>query len=181
MGPEKIMLIRHAEKPDGTGGILGVDETGKPNPNQLSVRGWQRAGALVRYFAPIGERAPGGIATPTAIFASKPANGSNSVRSISTVLPLAGALQMPAINEIGRGDLPALVKAVASAPGAVLICWSHEEIPAIVQGLAGNEPGFPTAWPRKRFDVVWILDRTNGAWSFSQVAQCLLPQDAPIP
>jgi hypothetical protein len=85
---------------------------------------------------------------------------------------------MPAINEIGRGDVAALVKAVSVVSGAVLICWSHEEIPSIVQGLAGNPAGFPLAWPRKRFDIVWILDRSQDAWSFSQVGQCLLPEDA---
>jgi hypothetical protein len=76
---EKIMLIRHAEKPDETGSVLGIDEAGRPDPNQLSVRGWQRAGALVRFFAPLGQEHPKGMATPSAIFACKPHNGSSSV------------------------------------------------------------------------------------------------------
>src|SRR5208282_4745313 len=129
MGPAKVMLIRHAEKPDGTGRVLGVDESGQPNPNQLSVRGWQRAGALVRYFAPIGKEFTPGIATPAVIFACRPANGSNSLRPLSTVLPLASALQIPVRNEIGRGDERALPGAISGTSGAVLICWSHDEIP----------------------------------------------------
>jgi hypothetical protein len=27
--------------------------------------------------------------------------------------------------------------------------------------------------------MVWILDRHGSGWSFSQVAQCLLPDDCP--
>ena len=69
MAPAKVMLIRHAEKPDGTGNVMGVSELGLPHPRQLSVRGWQRAGALVRFFAPAGGNFADGIATPSAIFA----------------------------------------------------------------------------------------------------------------
>jgi hypothetical protein len=39
-GPAKVMIIRHGEKPDGISGVLGVDETGREDPDQLSVRGW---------------------------------------------------------------------------------------------------------------------------------------------
>ena len=38
-----IMLIRHAEKPDGNDS--GVDPKGNPDKHDLIVRGWQRAGA----------------------------------------------------------------------------------------------------------------------------------------
>jgi len=181
MGPAKVMLIRHAEKPDGTGRIVGVDETGQLDPNQLSVRGWQRAGALVRYFAPIGKDLTPGIATPTAIFACRPANSSSSLRPLSTVMPLASALQIPVRNEIGKGDGHTLPEAISGISGAVLICWSHDEIPAIARRLAGDLPGLPDAWPRKRYDLVWILDRSPSGWSFFQAGQLLLPEDAGAP
>src|SRR5208282_5250934 len=69
MAPTKIMIIRHAEKPDQNGGVLGIDEAGRPDPNQLSVRGWQRTGALVPFFASAGQEDREAIATPSAIFA----------------------------------------------------------------------------------------------------------------
>jgi hypothetical protein len=179
MAPTKIMLIRHAEKPDETGAVLGVDEAGRANPNQLSVRGWQRAGALVRFFAPSGHACSTGIETPSAIFACKPLNGSTSVRPFSTVWPLAASLGIPVHNETGKCDEAALLNAVKSASGAVLICWPHEPIPSLVRGLAGEPLGVPAKWPGKRFDLVWILDRTGTGWRFYQAGQFLLPGDAP--
>ena len=173
------MLIRHAEKPDETGTVLGVDENGRENPNQLSVRGWQRAGALVRFFAPSSQSSPAGIETPTAIFACKPLNSSCSVRPFSTVWPLAASLQIPVNHEIGKNDEAALLEAVKTVSGAVLICWTHEPIPSLVRGLAGDQPAVPAKWPGKRFDLVWILDRTASGWSFHQAGQLLLPGDLP--
>jgi hypothetical protein len=177
MAPTKIMLIRHAEKPDDAGAVLGIDESGRASPHQLSVRGWQRAGALVRFFAPLGQSRPAGIETPSAIFACKPLNGSCSVRPFSTVWPLAAALQIPVNHEIGKNDEPAFLHAVSGTSGAVLVCWPHEPIPSLVRGLAGDLPGVPVKWPGKRFDLVWILDRTEAGWNFSQIGQLLLPGD----
>jgi hypothetical protein len=177
MAPTKIMLIRHAEKPDETGAVLGVDENGRANPHQLSVRGWQRAGALVRFFTLAAQSGPAGIETPSAIFACKPLNGSCSVRPFSTIWPLAAALQIPVNHDISKNEEAALLNAVASVSGAVLICWAHEPIPALVKGIAGELPGLPVKWPGKRFDLVWILDRTEAGWSFSQAGQLLLPGD----
>jgi len=45
------MVIRHAEKPEGS--IQGVDIDGNDGPENLVVQGWQRAGALARFFAPL--------------------------------------------------------------------------------------------------------------------------------
>jgi len=178
MAPAKIMIIRHAEKPDQNGGVLGIDEAGRPDPNQLSVRGWQRTGALVPFFASARQEGREGIATPSAIFACKPYIGANSVRSFSTVSPLASVLGVPVNHDFNKIDAPALLSTVSSTSGAVLICWSHKLIPAIARGLAGELPGLPREWPAGRFDLVWILDRVGAGWSFSQLGQLLLPGDA---
>jgi hypothetical protein len=51
MAPHKLMIIRHAKKAvEGRPGI-GVDYEGMPDPENLTVRGWQRSGALARFFA----------------------------------------------------------------------------------------------------------------------------------
>jgi hypothetical protein len=65
-GPDKIMLIRHAKKPNGSP-PAGVTEDGLEDKHSLIVRGWQRAGALVAFFP---KPTLAGIATPTAVFAS---------------------------------------------------------------------------------------------------------------
>ena len=52
MAARKIMVIRHAEKPDDAGTIFGITIEGHQDSEELSVRGWQRAGALATFFAP---------------------------------------------------------------------------------------------------------------------------------
>jgi hypothetical protein len=58
MSARKIMIIRHAEKPDPSANIVGVTEGGDVDKDDLTVRGWQRAGALVRFFNPVAPPAP---------------------------------------------------------------------------------------------------------------------------
>ncbi len=171
------MIIRHAEKPDQNGTVLGIDEAGRPDPNQLSVRGWQHTGALVPFFASAQQEGREAIATPSAILACKPNNGAGSVRSLSTVSPLAGVLGIPVIHQFEKGDDAALRETVKSISGIVLICWSHKLIPGVARGPAGEIDGLPREWPAGRFDLVWILDRAAGGWAFSQQGQLLLPGD----
>ena len=45
-----ITCMRHGEKPDKHGDETGVDARGAPDPRGLTPRGWQRAGALVRWI-----------------------------------------------------------------------------------------------------------------------------------
>lgn len=51
-----ILLIRHAEKPDGQN--QGVTEQGGNDPDSLIPRGWQRAGALASFFGSVAVPAP---------------------------------------------------------------------------------------------------------------------------
>jgi hypothetical protein len=75
MAATKIMIIRHAERPPDDGSANGVTLAGAQAPEELIVRGWQRAGALVRLFAPAGGHfADPHLATPDTIFASKVAH-----------------------------------------------------------------------------------------------------------
>ena len=50
----KIMITRHAEKPDGE--IAGISIEGIQYAEELTPRGWQRSGALVRFVAPPARR-----------------------------------------------------------------------------------------------------------------------------
>src|SRR4051794_11953826 len=81
-----IMIIRHAEKPSGDGRVQGVDFTGRTNPEELSVRGWQRAGGLVGFFA---GRDPAPVEMPQFLFAPRPTEQEPSVRALHTLVPLA--------------------------------------------------------------------------------------------
>jgi hypothetical protein len=72
----KIMLILHAEKPNGDAGP-GIMPNGAENPRALTLLGWKRANALVGLFNPadgVLPRPP--LTKPGSLFAS----GSESLR-----------------------------------------------------------------------------------------------------
>lgn len=172
----KIMIIRHAEKPKCL--VRGVTEDGSPEPNDLAVRGWQRAGALVRFFAPTnGEFAHPGLAKPDAIYAKAATKYAPSVRAEHTVLLLARAFGKKINLKYSKGEEEGLVKAVLGMAGVVLIAWDHKTILDIAHLLASDVKTIPGSWPETRFDLVWLLDREAGAkvWRFSQIPQLLLP------
>jgi hypothetical protein len=176
MPATKIMLIRHAEKPDDSHD--GVDPKGKPDKHDLIVRGWQRAGALTQFFA--NPRDPNGpVRRPAAIFATEPTSGSDSARPLHTVTPLSQFLNVAIDSMIAEGAEPDLVKKASASTGVVLIAWHHEKIPAIANLILGNQSA-PQKWPGDRFDVVWIFDRAGATapWTFSQTPQLLLAGDA---
>jgi broad specificity phosphatase PhoE len=175
----KIMFIRHGEKPDDNGSVRGVDENGTHDPNELTVRGWQRAGALVRFFAPPnGKFSHADLATPTALFAAAAHGHIKSVRSEHTIQPLARYLNKSTDLHYGRGDEDELVRTVKATQGVVLIAWEHEAIPEMAATIVGNSDICPRKWPDSRFDLVWILEqRPASAWALTQVPQLLLPGD----
>ena len=156
---------------------------GRPSHHELTVRGWQRAAALVNFFAPRGappKDCP--IQTPRSIFASDATRQSPSLRAIHTAGPLAAALGISVNHDYAEDDGAALAAAVSGAPSPVLIVWHHAHIARLTKQIAGAHIDCPVHWPDDRFDVVWILERHSGhndAWSFFQFAQCLLPGDCP--
>jgi hypothetical protein len=177
MPATRIMLIRHAEKPDDNDG--GVDQNGNPDKHDLIVRGWQRAGALVQFFA--NPRDPNGpIKPPETIFATEPTSGSESKRPLHTVTPLKQWLNIPIDSTIAEGSEQNLVNNAIASNGVVLIAWHHEAIPAIADLILQNHSA-PQKWPGDRFDVVWIFSRAvaNAPWTFSQAPQLLLSGDSP--
>jgi hypothetical protein len=174
----KIMIVRHAEKPDDSGAINGISPQGTPDPEDLTPRGWQRAGALARFFAPRdGSFADPDLASPDVIYASQVGHHSPSARPQHTVTPLADLLGKPINLDHPKGDETGLVTAVLASTGVALIAWQHEAIPAIARLILDNTLAVPAVWPDDRFDLVWILTRQGQAWSFRQVPQLLLPGD----
>ena len=177
----KIMIIRHAEKPGEGGAGHGVSIDGEHIKHELTVRGWQRAGALVRYFDPVGGHPLGAtLATPKSIFASAAIEGSPSRRAQHTVEPLATALRLPVNAAYANGEETAVAAALLEAEAPVLIAWHHNHIGLLVKAIAGEFFPCPKHWPDERFDVVWILEAktTAGPWTLSQQAQYLLPGDS---
>jgi broad specificity phosphatase PhoE len=178
----RIMLVRHGEKPSKRDQIRGVDPQGKHDKKELSPRGWQRSGALVRFFNPMkGNFSHQALARPNSIYAANPQGDAKSERSKNTVQALADSLGMRVTLRYKKGQEEALVKAVLAQRGVVLIAWEHNAILKIANMIAGNEKTSPQRWPDSRFDLVWVFDAGAGGrtWKFTQVAQMLLPGDKP--
>jgi len=173
----KIMFIRHAEKPEK--GVDGVTPAGKKDKDDLIVDGWQRAGALARFFWPLDGAMPKGLEKPATIFAAAVNKVSKSIRPQHTVTPLSQLSGIAIGTDYGDGNEAALAKAAvaAAAAGPVLVAWQHQQIPCLIANVAGT-PLAPQ-WPGDRFDLVWVLDSEDGkAWRFSQAPQLLLAGDS---
>jgi hypothetical protein len=174
-----VMIIRHGEKPDSS--HPGIDENGLVDSKSLTQRGWDRARALPRLFAPPeGQPLPAGLARPATIFAATdqgPLAGAHRMRQ--TVTPLAQSMSLTLNTSYAETKEAKLAKAALSAPGPVLICWEHSRISSIVEALGASDSGVPQAWPDDRFDLVWVFTSTKGgAWTFLEVPQHLLDGDA---
>ena len=153
MPAQKIMIIRHAEKPEHHG-ALGVDENGNEDKKSLTVRGWQRAGALVQFFAPSGNAAPSApLARPKHLFAAfaDPATDDDSKRPRETIEPLSTYLPTEIDDSCGKDELQKLVSKATAADGVVLISWEHQRIPPIARILVSGTQSIPE-WPDDRFD-----------------------------
>jgi hypothetical protein len=121
MTASKIMIIRHAEKPDDAGTVFGVTIEGDQDPEELTVRGWQRAGALATFFAPPDAHfRDQRIEKPVTIFASRVAPHSKSLRSQHTVEPLLELVGREKLRlDFSEGDEQQLVAAVEAVAGSL--------------------------------------------------------------
>jgi hypothetical protein len=166
-----IMIIRHGEKPTGTGAPYGITAAGVQDSESLTTTGWARAGALVELFCPAVGHVRPGLARPAEVFASNetgPAGG--SARELETIGFVAEQLGVRINSDYGVGDESELVSALATTPGPILVCWEHDHIPAIADDLGTVTPAVPQTWPSTRFD-----------YRFYQVPELLLPGDLDTP
>jgi hypothetical protein len=178
---KKIMIIRHGEKPDKKEAVKGVSQTGAKSKQELSPRGWQRSGALVRFFNPVDGAtfSHPALVRPDMIIAEDPKGHIKSERPLHTVLALAQSLHKNVFRRYTKGQEQALVRFLTAQPGMVLISWEHSAIIDIANLLLGNNKSCPQKWPGKRFDLVWVFDSNGKTWKFTQVPQLLLPGDIP--
>ncbi|MGB6325961.1 MAG: histidine phosphatase family protein [Methylocella sp.] len=180
MSCAKIMLIRHAERPSADKSIRGVTQEGVKNKEELTVRGWQRAGALVRFFAPRDNRfVHPALARPEILFACKAGPAAPSLRPQHTLVPLASLIETELNCDYYEGQEKELVQKAIAAQGTALIAWKHNNMQVIANAILGNKTSAPQYWPLDRFDLVWVFDRRGDTWTFTQVPQLLLAGDRP--
>jgi hypothetical protein len=182
MACDKIMLIRHAERPNADKSLRGVGFDGRKDKESLTVRGWQRAGALARFFAPVDDHfAQRGLARPASLYACKAAPEDPSLRPQHTLVPLAELLQVELNRDHFNGDEIALVKHMQSGEGPALVAWKQDGMHLIANAILGDKTTAPQQWPYGRHDFVWVFDRRGERWTFSQVPQLLLAGDSAEP
>jgi hypothetical protein len=167
--PATVMIIRHAEKPD--------------EGHCLSVKGWQRAQALVPFFLgemsnECGDPQPG-FAKPVAIYAQKLDANHKSRRPFETVQALARALNLD-IKGFAHDDADAMVREIQGTSAykgqSVLICWEHHAIPKLAEAFGVDDP---PDWPgHESYDRVWVIKFKNGNVKFQDVPQRLLYDDS---
>lgn len=183
-----LLIIRHAEKPDGDATGPGLTQKGKVDSKSLVIFGWERAGAWTALFgAGLGGST---YPAPQAVYAADPdstKDGSEpSRRPYETVLDLAARVGLDRPNtSFAKGQEAALVDALLPLAGTVLVAWEHKAIISdILPRLpVSNADQLPTHWSGKRFDVVLRLDRAAGAteFEFQELYPCLMPGDSTKP
>jgi len=177
--PPLVIIIRHAEKPLVGTAPMGVTSDGLPDPESLTPRGWQRAGALISLFVPHPSGAGPTLPTPTDLLASQVGLHSSSRRPRETLEPLSERLGLTIDDRFMKEELAQLVQAVVGIDGVVLISWEHHLIPSIANMLVGDTSSAPQMWPDDRFDVVWLVDLSvpGKPAGFRQVPELLLAGD----
>jgi hypothetical protein len=164
--PARILLIRHAEKPDD------------PKEVGLSERGKQRAAALPKLFEKADDRAEP-LPKPDYLFATRDSEASR--RPTKTLKPLAKKLGLKVHAEVANKDFAALARKLLSDPKyagkTVLICWHHGTMPELAVALDASQA--PDRWKDKVFDRVWQIEYSrDGKATFRDRPQRLLEGDA---
>jgi hypothetical protein len=184
---QRIMLIRHAEKPydDGKENNKGVRMDGSSSNESLAVRGWQRAGAIALLFGSAELAQSRGLSVPQHLYGSDPEKadkaGSKSRRPKQTLIPLAQRLDLQIRAFWLKGQEAELCRDVLTRTGAVLVSWQHELIPDIAAAIPGGNIPQTRRWDDRRFDLVWVFDLLpDGKYSFKEVHQALLSGDLDI-
>jgi hypothetical protein len=217
-GATVIMVIRHAEKPDTYNGQAygGVDATGticgKDAAEHLVTLGWERTGGLVSLFSPpLGPK--NGLVKPQFLYAADPSSKSEDTDSASadegpsqrpyeTLTALAANLELNIETKYSKKHYDKMVKEVLMQPGAVLICWQHEDIPLknkdnqpgisqciLTQTATERTLGVPETWPKTkdgntRYDLIFVFHRPSGngpITEFAVIPQFLLAGDQSWP
>ena len=148
---ETIVMIRHAEKPDGG---LG----------QLSCQGLNRALALPEVLL-------GKFGLPAVIFAPNPGvqksdqgQNYNYIRPLATIEPTAIRAGLPVNTEFGFMDIAALKAVLLNKDfqnKTVFVAWEHKLLEQlardVVQQLGADGTAVPT-WSGKDFDSIYVIN-----------------------
>src|SRR4051812_12937096 len=150
----------------------GLDSDGDVNRRSLTLRGWQRSGALAAtHLCGLLANPRGSVSVLVPRYAH-----TEHHRPYQTVRALADRLEAIVEDPCEAADVDALEQRVLEADATVVICWEHDALVTFARRLA---PAAPADWPHGRFDVIWVLQRQadGGGYDWRQLWQDLLPGD----
>lgn len=162
----RVIIFRHGEKSTSSS-TGGVTQAGKADSDHsLTTMGWARAGGIAKMFDE--------LPAPDRLYSSKGTTA--SLRPTQTITPLAAKFGKTIVTKYASTDTTPLAGVVNALGGTTVICWEHENIPAIAKALGVT--GAPTTWADEVFDQVWMLVRVDGGdWSFSTFNEHILAGD----
>lgn len=190
IGPLTLIMVRHAEKPMNSDGLMIED-------GNLSAVGVRRAQRLPERLKALYGCPDMIISTNPAVKILNRATGQhfNYVRPLTTIAPYSGILQFPVWTPYGYDQTEKLVqdlfgdKAFApkadGAPKKILIAWEHSNVMKMtaeifkdgrftpMRGTMRNGGRTwtcqtPPVWPECDFDSIWIVNIKDGQACFTQ-------------
>ncbi len=137
---KKIVIIRHAEKPD--------------NGDNLSCKGFNRslqlAALLNKKF---------GIVDHILVPSLKTGKTTNHSRMFQTISPYAIQQNLNINTKYDVGDNKIIADVIRYLNGTVLLVWEHKNILKIVKELGIKES---LKWDDNDFDSIWIITFEKG-------------------
>ena len=139
-GPQRVIIIRHGEKPDQGG--------------NLSCQGFNRALALADVLhQKFG--VPNAVYVPTVDMGKK----TRDARMYQTIVPFAVKYNVEINTKYDVDDVDGLANTVKKQTGTVLLVWEHKKIDNIAKALGVSNAD---KWDASDFDSIWIIDFKNG-------------------
>lgn len=139
-GPQKIVIIRHGEKPE--------------KGDNLSCQGLNRALQLsgVLYNK---------IGVPNQIYVPSLNVGKNTTiaRMYQTIIPFAVKYNLNIDTKYGVKDIDKIASHIKQESGTILLVWEHKNILKIAMALGIKEK---LMWDDNDYDTIWIITFSNG-------------------
>ncbi len=155
-GLQKVVIIRHAEKPD--------------NGDNLSCRGFNRSLQLPALLY-------SKFKIPDKIFVPSVSSGksTNQSRMFETITPFAVKYNLKIDSKFDVDDVKDIAAAILKTNGYALVVWEHDKIDNIVKALGIDDKGMK--WGGNDFDSIWIINFKNGKGTLSLDKENLNPAD----
>lgn len=162
--PERIVLMRHAEKPDD------------PGDPHLSPAGKKRAQKISQWLETNYYSATN--RDNLVLFAAEPTRRGRSLRCEETLTPFSKLSGLPINTPCAAADYATLAHRLqtdASLRGkTVVICWVHEYMPEFAAAL-GVRPR-PDKWKGEDYDSAYLIQFRDGKAVLEKIREHIKPK-----